>query len=377
VDKSVPARAGGNDAAVTVIDQCRALVHEGEVAFVACVMVKDSSELVCISGGKPGLEFTAMGGAEMLKDELKEEMRKRINAPVTPDAPANKVFYNCTRMPLAYDFLPTLIQSEMRRVREGAPAPLRVAWFWGANPSSTLRTPWQKQCFLNVLRQMPELIGAIEDNGVLREARNMGEVPSVTSYYPIIEAYNRGEPLPKVRAPKRAVEEVRKAGGQGMVTITLRETEHHPFRNSNISEWVLFAEWLKDRGENVVFIRDTRFADEPIQGQRICPDASKDLRVRTAFYELAKCNLFVSNGPAMLPVFMDCPWLFFNSITDERKDFYVNTKDGWEASVGIPVGGQWPWAKSYQRIVWQEDKFEHMQAAWKEHVDNGLSRLAG
>jgi hypothetical protein len=73
----------------------------------------------------------------------------------------------------------------------------------------------------------------------------------------------------------------------------------------------------------------------------------------------------------MLPVFMDCPWLFFNNITDERDDFHVNTTAGWERSMGFKVGEQWPWAKPNQRIVWAEDKFEHIRAAWLEYIDAG------
>jgi hypothetical protein len=370
MDTSVEARAGGNDAAVTVIDECAKLVHSGEIAYVACIMVKDGNELVCISGGKPGLEFAAMGGSEMMKDELKAEMKKRTTPPEPRDSQANLVYWNCTRMPLAFDFLPALIQAEMRRVRLNAPAPLRVSFFWGANINSTLRTPWQKQCFHNLLLPMPELIGGIHDNLSLQSSTNMGEHAGTTSFYPIVDAFNHGEQIPKIRAPEKALKEVRRAlRGTRPVTITLRETEHHPFRNSNIGEWVLFAEWLKERGEYVIFVRDTRFADESLPGQAVMPDASKHLHVRVALYQEAKCNMFVSNGPAMLPVFMDCPWLFFNKITDDRKDFFVNTKHGWETSIGFPVGGQWPWAKPNQRIVWQEDKFEHMRAAWLEHIE--------
>jgi hypothetical protein len=376
MDTSVPARGNGNDAAVTVIDQCRALVYEGQVAYVACVLVKDGTELVCISGGKPGLEFGAMGGAYMLADELKEEMKKRTRPKEVKDPPASRVFYNCTRMPLAFDFLPAMLQAEMRRVREKSPGPLRIGFFWGGNPDSKMRTPWQTQCYQNLLLYFPALIGAVVDSASCLEGGNMGEDYSTTSFFPIVQAYHRGEPLPKITAPEEAVKEVRKLikkqfGGQAPVTITWRETEHHPFRNSNKTEWILFAEWLKDRGEKVVFIRDTRFADEPVTGQITCPDASKNLHVRVALYQEAKCNLFVSNGPAMLPVFMDCPWLFFNNITDVREDFYVNTTAGWEKSIGFKVGEQWPWAKPDQRIVWHEDKFEHIQRAWLEHIDAG------
>ncbi len=373
MDKTIAPRSKGNDSAMTVIDECRGMVHDGVVAYVAAVLVKDTNELVTVHGGRAGLEFTAMGGAEMLKDVLKDELRKRTAAPDVKEPLYNYAYYNCTSMPLAFDFLPVLLQAEMQRARRGAPAPLRVAFFWGANPDSNMRTPWQKQCYNGLLLLMPELIGAVVDNYALSSGFNMGETHSCTSFFPIVERYNRGESIPRIVAPKAASKKMRDClrgmfGDQAPVTITLRDTQHHPFRNSNVPEWVLFAEWLKDRGEKVVFVRDTRNADEPIAGQMTMPIASKELHARVALYEQAKCNMFVSNGPAMLPVFMDCPWLFFNVLTDDREDFKVNTSEGWRKSTGIEPGGQWPWARPNQRIIWHEDKFEHMQKAWLEVI---------
>ena len=374
MDREIPPRAKGNDAACNVIDQIRAVVHEGGAAYIAGVLVNKDGTPSVFHGGQCGLEFAAMGASELLKDDLKEILRRGIYPDIRPDSPANQVMYDCTRRPLAWDVWAVLIQAEMARVREDAPAPLRVGYWWGRQPEHALRTPWQRQCRDGLLKPFLPLLGAVEDPDVIGHARDMVESVFSTAYRPIVEAYRKGEQIPKVTVPEEARVAVKIAlqqycGDQAPVTITLREANHVGFRNSKLEEWLLFAGWLKAQGQKVIFVRDTAKAEQQLAGEMTMPDASKHLLVRAALYEQAKCNLFVSNGPAMLPVFMDCPWLMVNALTDERSDFTVNTTLGWEKSTGIPAGGQWPWAKPNQRIVWQEDKFEHIRRAWEEHID--------
>jgi hypothetical protein len=376
MDRTIPPRARGNDAACNVIDQIRAVVHEGAAAYIAGVLVAKDGTPSVFHGGQCGLEFAAMGAAELLKDDLKEVLRRGIYPDINHHATADRIMYDCTRRPLAWDVWAVLIQAEMARVREGAPAPLRVGYWWGRQPEHSLKTPWQRQCRDGLLKPMVTLLGAVEDPGVIGSARDaVGSVFS-TAYRPIVEAYENGEPIPKVGVPKEARDAVKEAlkqycGDQVPVTITLREAGHVPWRNSKREEWLTFAAWLRCQGEKVIFVRDTHVANEPLPGEMTMPDASINLLVRAALYDQAKCNLFVSNGPAMLPVFMDCPWLMVNTITDERDDFKVNTTDGWEKSTGIPaMTGQWPWAKPNQRIIWQEDKFEHIRDAWIQYVDS-------
>jgi hypothetical protein len=112
----------------------------------------------------------------------------------------------------------------MARLREGAPGPLHVGWY--PNPEEGLWTPAQAQCFNNLLRPMLQLIGAVENQVALETGRNMGEGENVCSYDAIVQAYHRGEPIPKLSAPDELRQSVREeiaAFGQKPVTITLRE----------------------------------------------------------------------------------------------------------------------------------------------------------
>lgn len=261
-------------------------------------------------------------------------------------------------------------------MREGAPAPLKVGFFGGHETTidDAIGGEQRRNNFENIMKPLMAMFGAVEDPDAIK-----GRALDTLSLGPVVEAYNAGEKLPQFDIPEDAKQEIRRsvteACGQLPVTITLREADHFSHRNSNVTEWLKFAEWLEKRGEKVLFIRDTSKAAEPITGYNICPPASKNLFVRTALYSVAKANLFVSNGPAMLAVFGDRPWLFVNELRiDDR--YMPNTPDGWHYFTGIPNGGQWPWARPDQRVIYKPDTFENIRDAWLEHIEPQMNTAA-
>lgn len=370
MDVEIPPRAGGNEAALDIIERAAKTVRGGDIASVAVILIKNPTDHHAVFGGRAGLEGAAITAAHLLIAELVDKLRRRNMSPIHPNAPANRVFYNRMKMPLQWDFWAVLIQAVMNMNREGVPGPLRVGWF--PDPEEGVWSPDQAQAFNNLMRESLQLVGAVEDQSVLDNGRNMGEHENVCSYAHVIQAYNAGEPLPKVSAPEAALEAMRgalmKEFGQKPVTITLREAHYHPFRNSNLPEWLKLASWLESRGEKVVFVRDTAKRNEPIEGFTTIPAASEHVLARCALYQEAKCNWFVSNGPAMLAMFLDTPWFMVNRLTEERSDFKANTAAGWRVATGLEPNAQWPWAKRNQRIIWEHDTFEPMRDAWLEYM---------
>ena len=371
MDESIPARAGGNEAALDIIERARKLVELGNISAVSVSLISTPTDMLSLFGGRAGLEIAAIAALELHKDDLKEMVRKRSHPPAERlDAPANYVFYNRLKMPLTWDFWALLLQSTMNMKREGVSGPLHVGWF--PDPAEGIWLPMQIQSFNNLMRESLQLVGAVEDQQALENGRNMGEHENACSYAPIIQGFERGEPLPKVTAPDPALKAMREVlkteFGQKPVTITLRESHQHPFRNSNLPEWCKLADWLEGQGEKVVFVRDTAKMDEGLAGYTTCKAASEHVLARCALYQEAKCNWFVSNGPSMLGAFLETPWFLVNKLTEQRKDFRANTANGWRIAAGLEDGGQWPWAKPNQRIIYELDKFEPMRDAWQEYM---------
>jgi hypothetical protein len=269
--------------------------------------------------------------------------------------------YNCCTCPANYDFLTWLIVQEMRRVETWGPAPLKVAFFKGHNREHQLQHRHSMErhdhWIEHVFRPLLGMIGAIEDEKALDR---MGLDVFLSKNVCNMHALKM--PVPKLKA----------VGDydlpRDVITITLREVGEvgdYSHRNSDIKEWGKFAKWLRDeKGERVIFVRDTRVAEGTVSGFETCPLASREVDARMWLYQHAKLNCFVSNGPMMLAVYSDVPYLAFVPPEKEDSDYVANTPNFWRMKMGVPIGEQFPWATPRQKIVWGKDTFEAMQTAY-------------
>lgn len=253
----------------------------------------------------------------------------------------------------------------MTRIRSKAPGPLRVGFWLGRNGKTGLTGDHSQRDRMleNVCRPALRLIGAIED-----PVATKGKFKEFFSYRDIVKACKDGETVPKFRSGLSLVGII-----PGYVTITLREASYWPERNSKLPEWIRFAHYLRQRGERVIFIRDTANANEPIEGFDTLPRASTDLLFRMSVYENAKCNLFVSNGPVSLGFFSNVPFLKFFSV-DPNCIYNAGRPQYWTECAGISEGEQFPWLGPTQRLIWKPDFFTNLVVAWEELDINGRQK---
>jgi hypothetical protein len=137
------------------------------------------------------------------------------------------------------------------------------------------------------------------------------------------------------------------------VTITLREAEHWPTRNSTMAEWLVAAIEIRRRGYDVVIVRDTlqagsRFGDFPCS-----PQASTDLEARGRLYASSACNLFVNNGPAWFSIALDAPTLIVKLAVENANRC---ASAAYCRRAGLIPGEQIPNSPSHQRLVWDDDR---------------------
>lgn len=140
------------------------------------------------------------------------------------------------------------------------------------------------------------------------------------------------------------------------VTITIRESKIKPLRNSKIGEWLKVAEWLENDGFEVVFIPDTDNLEMRFGEFARYPDASLNPDLRAALYERALLNLGIGNGPMGLCMFQTYPYMVFRF---QDEGFKEQSAEFLKAN-NLPVGSQLPWAKPWQKIVWEDDKAENI-----------------
>jgi hypothetical protein len=355
-------KAHGNAEAV---DLLRHYAKEAEKGTINHVTVT-----VCDSLGQMAADFAGSADADVvipsLLDFLKlkiADTRRRIARPMPEQGlTCDYVCYNIGDSPTSFDFLPWLVDAEMTRRREDAPAPLKVAFARGQDGKSGLNTDYRRAMFTGVLRPLVTMIGAVEDQVALG-----GRGKQVYVYRDVVEAAKRGEPVPALKAPPYAREVVQEMfAGAPPVTITLRETANFTHRNSNLPEWLKFADDLERQGQRVIFIRDAAKYADPIPGYETCPMASVNLFVRMALYEQARCNMFVANGPWVMALHSERPWLMFNEVSNGDPNA-ANTPHWWVEAHGVAPGGQYPWSKRDQRIIWQRDDYKNLSEAWHAH----------
>lgn len=272
------------------------------------------------------------------------------------------VAYDLACSPASYDFVSFLLRCEMDRIDRGADE-LAIHILPGPNGGFRQDPYWPFS--LDERRAMLERV-------VLPMARLL---PSVAG---CIVHPDRSRPVPlglmesrygfrwQVEAAKRNVYPFRPFGlapierPRPYVTITLREAEHWPSRNSSVGEWINVAHILRVRGYTVIFIRDSAKADEAIFGSITWPSGSRDLHARMALYAGAAQNFFVNNGPAWLCWFAGYPAMIFKMCAPDAP--CVNER--FFAAAGLPPGTQLANARPEQRIVWADDTAENILSAY-------------
>lgn len=147
---------------------------------------------------------------------------------------------------------------------------------------------------------------------------------------------------------------------EAYVTFTLRQSQHFPTRNVDLSEWDKFGDHVRRKfGLDVVFVPDT---EAVLTGQScggfgsgVCHTAALDQRLRMALYEGAVMNVCSSNGPAAMMFYSKAPVLQF----DQMRGGVFNAEK-WDAANGFKNGGQFPWSAPNQRMTWVDSTYENL-----------------
>lgn len=365
-DQVIPDRVEGNREVNDLLAKWKEFAELGDMRFVGLVACRTSEDVVTDCAGAQGTEFAAYFGLDELKRNLAEHLKNRsMSIKQGDDADPSCWIYSIAQWTVGYDFFQWLVNVEIIRRREKIPGPLKVNFYPGKDGSleNSLNNPLREQMFYKVCRPMVPLLGGVESDKP--NGRYLDHVKAF-SYAPVIQAYRDGIELPKFHAPEAARQFIKdKFQDRRPVIITLRETELHSYRNSKLNEWLRFAAWLKDQGEDVVFVRDTRLADEPLEGWETVPEASKEIEIRMALYEIGKHCYFGSNGPFGLVTISDIPWTVIYPL-DEKKSYKYNNPTVWANTMGIKPGEQYPWCRPDQRFILKEDTFENLVQAWED-----------
>ena len=347
----------GNPEVVELLEVYLETAKKNAFGSVAIVMVghNGTQDIAGIDfAGELWLEPSLKEALGMATKKVEDSLAKWELPPRVKNMDASYVCYNVAGDPLNFDFLIWLVDAEMNRKRENAPAPLKVGFYLGTDSAERMDKENRRGWLDNVFRPLVAMIGAVEDPEAVEGRHKLFFLPR-----DIAVAVRSGETVPRLHSglPPRS---------PGAVTLTLREAGHWPSRNSRVDEWARFAAYLMDQGEQIVVVRDTSKASEPFGNLVTDPMASTDLRTRMALYESAKCNIFIANGPCGLAEFSTVPWLIFVKPEKDGAPYTPNTARFWKLKQGIEIGEQFPWSHDKQRLVWKANSCDNLIQAWKD-----------
>jgi hypothetical protein len=271
-------------------------------------------------------------------------------------------YYDLEKCPASYDVVSFLLHVERERLRRGEdrveiniiPGPelgFRKDNLWPRSVDERRRL--LHRVVVPMCRMLPGSSVTVYGERPPEEAGSIGYGEYSMPFKRFVAGYAQG--IRPFRCPPLSAP-------QDYITITLREAEHHPQRNSRTEEWIKAARTMMDMGYSVVVVRDTTMADVSLAGITTSPTAAYSLDVRAALYGAAACNLFVSNGPAWFAMALDAPVLMLRPATEGIGTLY--SAAGLER-MGIPAGGQIPGAPVYQRLVWEEDTADAILLAFQ------------
>lgn len=356
--RKVSPKLYGNKEVVELLTLWLKKAKAGKFCHATITVCELPNLMACDFAGSAEMEFAVPYALDMLKLKLGERVRMG-SGPPKKQTTADFACYNLGACPASYDFVAWLIETEMTRVREGAPYPLKVHFARGQDGKVGLETNYRKQMFVSVVRPLLKMVGAVETREALGGRNNEWYVLKN-----ITEACRNGEEVPILKPSVEAMLTVAQyLDGNSPVTITLRESDVLDHRNSNLQAWLKFSDFLEKEGHTVIFVRDTAKAGEPIKDKLTFPMASLNLDVRLALYEQSKINMFVSNGCWYMSLFGSKPWLMFTP-SEEDDPYQCNRPSFWRDSQGINKGEQFPWSSSQQRIIWKSDTYEVLREAW-------------
>jgi hypothetical protein len=353
-----------NQKVIQILTSALALAQKNQFRHVAIVLSGHSTQddvSVVDYAGEQSLEPVAEAGFIKILANLRRSINNWKLPVPDPKLDESWVVYNVAGSPLSFDFVSWLVDAEMNRVRAGAPAPLKVGFWCGRDADKRMQHDNREGWHKNVFRPLVSMIKGVEVSQAVYGHHKPLFVPR-----DVVAAANAGEKVPRLSSGLPPWY----PGGDAYrhqfqyVTITLREASHWENRNSNVPAWLKFATWLLERGEDVVIVRDTEKALEPLQHFITDPVAAASLPKRMSLYENAKANLFVANGPHALALYSDRPWLCFVDLKPDGDQYTPNTPWFWKTTMGVEPRGQFPWSNEQQRLVWSKDDYANIVEAW-------------
>lgn len=315
-----------------------------------------------------------------------------------PRQTANGLFYvvwDFQVCPTTFDFINFLCHAENERLLRGfhsflviiVPGP--VEGFRDNNSYSIENKKWRTKNIIHSLtylqpkcegfyqcpsrEEASRILEKIPKNQILPFGYTVENPNNLYSWKETFKRISDGNNLQTLRSryePRRIVREwlANNCAGKIVITITLRESEYEPERNSDISVWEKFSQEIDKNKYSIVLLRDQgRSLQDNTEwkgtGVQFFEAAVWDVELRQALYEYADLNFMINNGPFVMAVFSEnIKYAIFRMVTEE---IFVTSSEhlirqGWTIEEDFPSSGL------LQRIYWENETLEKLLKVCEE-----------
>tara|TARA_B100001059_G_scaffold189256_1_gene191900 strand:- start:27128 stop:28141 length:1014 start_codon:yes stop_codon:yes gene_type:complete len=214
-------------------------------------------------------------------------------------------------------------------------------------------------------------LAATQEGHVFPEAYHPIDNPIGFYRYGLVPLFaSAGHDVQPFQAPDFAIDIARKwldsrCAGKIPVSITLRNNDFHPERNSDLNQWEKFLDQIDCSSYQPIIMRDSDTADRLLPATfEALPNFDQGLfniPMRTALYESCALNLCVTSGTSTLGFYNKSvsilQFKIFNPKVPTCTEEFLNAN-------GVYIGQQWAFFSDTQRFEWCDDTAEAISTAF-------------
>lgn len=303
-------------------------------------------------------------------------------------------FYDLNVARATYDILAFLCLADIQKEKVGAeyvhvvivPAENNEFNVAARGIIDTTEHHWRKrQILLQCCGTLPSCLGVsmtstkMEADSLLSKAKHIFPVGyevdhpvACWEFNHLFDALSETSSIARLRATEKARALVsdflsqHPVAGKRIISVTLRDSEIKPKRNSKNQSWRQFMSDLDKSAYFIVIVPDTERSwsqNWKVEGTVMFPEACFNVELRMALYELCDINLGVNNGPMHLCALNElAKYIMYKQITED----YAHTSTQSFIDRGFVIGQDFPGAKDFQYLVWEDDDYDVIRASFEK-----------
>ncbi len=179
------------------------------------------------------------------------------------------------------------------------------------------------------------------------------------------DLYSRFGEFQYLRAPNQAKLYLRslfnELSDKKVITLSIRSTTYQAEKNASLQDWIKLNDFLVERGYQTLIVPDISQCFDShcrsfFKGAVYLSEASINLQLRCAAYEMAYFNVSVASGAGAL-LFLN-PNVRFMMCCNEIAAMGI---EGFEQNSGLLRNQKFPFMKSGQWMFWHTDRYTDMR----------------